>query len=105
MVVTTFTEMETGEIVTEIPVTGSVHDEEEAELAVVEVVVVQVTAVLAGAAPQEDKLTAARIKRNRERRFTAQLFSAAWASAAWAWIPAILGSCGSLSTRFSKTRN
>ena len=49
--VTTFTEMVTGEMVTEIPVTGSVHEEDEEELEVVAVVVVQVTAVLAAAVP------------------------------------------------------
>lgn len=48
---TTFTEIVTGEMVTEIPVTGSVHEEEEDELEVVASVVVQTIAVLAAGVP------------------------------------------------------
>jgi hypothetical protein len=49
--VTTFTEMVTGEMVTEIPVTGLVQDEDDEELEVVASVVVQVIAVLAAEEP------------------------------------------------------
>jgi hypothetical protein len=49
--VTTFRETVTGEMVTVIPVTGSVHEEEEDVEVVVEVVVVHVTAVLVTGAP------------------------------------------------------
>ena len=54
--VSTFTETVTGEMVTVIPVTGSVHEEEEEVEEVVGVVVVHVMAVLAGAPPHETRL-------------------------------------------------
>jgi hypothetical protein len=93
VVVTTFTVTATGEMATEIPVAGSVHEEEEEELEVVPVVVVQTTSVL-GAAPewQEARPAAARIKANRERRFTAHLSSMYEASAAAGSIPGMLDS-------------
>jgi hypothetical protein len=50
-VVTTFTEAVTGEIVIVIPVVGSVHVDEELAEDVVEVVVVQVMAVLGAGVP------------------------------------------------------
>jgi len=55
-------------------VTGSVHVSVELFVAVVDVVVVHVIAVLAGAAPQEVRLKIAMDKIKRERNFTAPLF-------------------------------
>jgi hypothetical protein len=75
--VTTFTETVAGEIVTLILVNGSVHVDTEDVVELDEAVVVQVTAVLAGAAPQEVRPNVAMPMsetRNR-RRFTAPLFS------------------------------
>jgi hypothetical protein len=72
--VATFTEAVAGEIVTLIFVTGSVHVDVEVVDDEVEDVVVQVTAVLAGAAPQEVRLNAATSKIARTmKRFTAPL--------------------------------
>ena len=71
--VTTFTETVAGEIVTLMLVTGSVHVSVELFVAVVDVVVVHVIAVLAGAAPQEVRLKIAMDKIKRERNFTAPL--------------------------------
>lgn len=106
--VTTFTAIATGEIVTEIPVTESVHEKEEEAVEVVPVAVVQVTAVLA-AEPHEARLIAAMISANRERRFTASLDSIAAISI----LRALIGtrrikmpdSCGSISTHLSTIRN
>jgi hypothetical protein len=100
VVVATFTEMVTGEIVTVIPVNGSVHEEEEEELETVVSVVVQVTAVLGAAEWHEAKPATAISTANRERRFTARLFSDVRTS-----IPAMLDLSGSLSTHLSKARN
>jgi hypothetical protein len=69
--VTTFTETVAGEIVTLIFVTGSVHVDVELVLEEVEVVVVQVMAVLAGAAPQEFRPRSAATASNGRKRFTA----------------------------------
>ena len=74
-VVTTFTETVAGEIVTLIFVTGSVQVDVEVVAELVVVLVVQVTAVLAGAAPQEDKPKRATSKTRKRRRFTATLYS------------------------------
>jgi len=57
--VTTFTETLAGEIVTLMFVTGSVQVEVDVVLEEVDVFVVQVTAVLAGAAPHELRPSAA----------------------------------------------
>jgi hypothetical protein len=72
-VVTTFTETVAGEIVTLMFVTGSVQVEVEVVAEEVVVLVVQVTAVLAGAAPQEDKPKRAATNARNRRRFTATL--------------------------------
>jgi hypothetical protein len=72
-VVTTFTETVAGEIVTLMFVTGSVQVEVEVVAEDVVVLVVQVTAVLAGAAPQEDKPKRAATNARNRRRFTATL--------------------------------
>jgi len=75
-VVTTFTEAVAGEIVTLIFVTGSVQVDVEVVLELVELVVVHVTAVLAGAAPHEARPQTAMIKtKNNKRRLTAPLCS------------------------------
>jgi hypothetical protein len=75
-VVTTFTETVAGEIVTLIFVTGSVHVDVEVVAEVVEVVVVQVTAVLVAAFfLHEIKLKIAMSGAKYRRRFTAPLSS------------------------------
>lgn len=72
--VTTLTETVAGEIVTLIFVTGSVQVEVEVVVEEVDVVLVHVTAVLAGAAPQEVRPSKAPPRRTRaSRRFTAAL--------------------------------
>jgi hypothetical protein len=91
VVVTIFTETVAGDIVTEIPVTGSVHVEEDDELEVVEVVVVQVTAVLVAAVLlQETEPRTARTDAMSESRFTAPLFSLTRALILGGSIPGIL---------------
>jgi hypothetical protein len=103
--------MVTGEIVTEIPVTGSVHEEEDAAVEVVAAVVVQVTAVLGAAEWHEASPNIARVIMNRERRFTAPRYSIAENS-----IPRVralpgarrkgmLDSCASISTHLSEIQN
>ena len=72
---TTFTETVAGEIVTLIFVTGSVHVEVEVAVEEVEVLVVQVTAVLAGALWHEAALNTAMSEPKNRRRFTAPLAS------------------------------
>ena len=74
-VVTTFTETVEGEIVTLIFVTGSVHVEVEVVAEVVDVVVVQVTAVLVAVCLQEARPNRATSKTKNRRRFTAPLCS------------------------------
>jgi len=73
--VTTFTEIVAGDIVTLIFVTGSVHVDVEVVAEVVEVVVVHVTAVLAGAAPHDVRPKKAMSKTKNKRQFTAPLSS------------------------------
>jgi hypothetical protein len=75
VLVATFTEVVAGEIVTVIPVTGSVHEEEEVVVEVVEVVVVHTTAVLTGAAYlwHEIRLNRLIMSAKTGRRFTAPL--------------------------------
>jgi hypothetical protein len=58
-----------------IPVTGSVQEDEEVVVEVVEVLVVHVTAVLAGAEPQEARPNRSMSKTKKSRRFTAPLDS------------------------------
>jgi hypothetical protein len=72
-VVTTFTETVAGEIVTLIFVMGSVHVDIEVVLEEVEVVVVQVTAVLVAAFLQEARPEMAMSNTRNGRRFTAPL--------------------------------
>jgi hypothetical protein len=106
VLVTTFTEMAAGDMVTEIPVTGSVQVEEDEELEVVAVVVVQVTAVLAGAVLHDAMTRIAQIDATRERRLTGALslvpgglihgFLIAKLSAQW-----MFESVGSISTHLS----
>lgn len=74
-VVTTFTEIVAGEIVTLIFVTGSVHVEVEVVAEVVVVLVVHVTAVLAAAWWQEVSPNRAMSETKNRRRFTAPLSS------------------------------
>ena len=75
-VVTTFTETVAGEIVTLMPVTGSVQVDIEVVVEVVEVVVVHVTAVLVAAfLLQEARPKSAMSKTKNRRRFTAPLSS------------------------------
>src|ERR1700732_1704514 len=74
-VVTTFTETVEGEIVTLIFVTGSVQVEVEVVAEVVDVEVVQVTAVLVAACLQEARPNKAMSEINSRRRFTAPLCS------------------------------
>jgi hypothetical protein len=74
--VTTLMAIVTGEIVTVMLVTGSVHEEEEDAVELDPDVVVQVTAVLA-AEPHEAKLITAMINAKSERRFTAPRYSIA----------------------------
>jgi hypothetical protein len=74
-VVTTFTETVEGEIVTLIFVTGSVHVDVEVVAEVVDVLDVQVTAVLVVACLQEAKPNRAMSKTRNGRRFTATLCS------------------------------
>ena len=64
------TETVAGEIVTLMLVTGSVHVEVEVELDEPEVLVEQVTAVLAGAAPHEASPRTAASKANARSVFT-----------------------------------
>jgi hypothetical protein len=73
-VVTTLTETVEGETVMLMLVTGSVQVLVELFVAVVEVEVVQVMAVLAGAAPQDAKANVATNKIKRARNFTAPRF-------------------------------
>jgi hypothetical protein len=73
--VATFTEIVTGEMVTLMPVTGSVQVDEEVLLEVVEVLVMHVTAVLAGVEPQEPRPNRSMSKTIKSRRFTAPLDS------------------------------
>lgn len=73
--VATFTEIVTGEMVTLMPVTGSVQVDEEVLLDAVEVLVTHVTAVLAGAEPQEARPNRAMSKAKKSRCFTAPLDS------------------------------
>jgi hypothetical protein len=78
VVVTTFTEIVAGEMVTEIFVVGSMHETDEEALEVVAAVVVHVTAVLVEAALlQEAKPNRPAINANRKIRFTAPRFSSA----------------------------
>jgi hypothetical protein len=70
-VVTTFTETVAGEIVTLMLVTGSVQVETEVDVELVGVLVVQVIAVLTGAAPQETRLAAAPSNAKTSSSFTA----------------------------------
>ncbi len=60
-------------MVTLMLVTGSVHVETDVELEEEDVLVVQVTAVLAGAAPQEVKPNRANEKAQNKKSFTAPL--------------------------------
>ena len=73
----TFTEVVAGETVTEIPVVGSVHVDVDVAVEVVEVVVAQVTAVLAAVPPQEVKPKAAVTNADAKykKRLTAPLSS------------------------------
>jgi hypothetical protein len=71
--VTTFTETVEGEIVTLIFVTGSVQVDSDVIAEVVEVVVVQVTAVLVAACLQEARPKRAMSDTINRRRFTAPL--------------------------------
>jgi hypothetical protein len=73
--VTTLTETVAGEIVTLIFVTGSVQVEVEVVAEVVEVLVVQVTAVLVVAGWQEARPTNDMSNARSRRRFTAPLSS------------------------------
>jgi hypothetical protein len=75
--VTTLMAIVTGEIVTVMLVTGSVHEEEDEAVELDPEVVVQVTAVLAAEPPHEAKLIAAMINAKRERLFTAPRYSIA----------------------------
>jgi hypothetical protein len=67
--------MVAGEMVMVIFVTGSVHVELEVVVEAVEVEVVQVIAVLKGAAPHEASPSAAASKITNRRLFTAPLYS------------------------------
>jgi hypothetical protein len=92
--VTTFTDTVAGEIVTLIFVTGSVQVDVVVVEDDVEVVVVQVTAVLAGAAPQEDRpKIAQKAKTKIRRRFTAPRSS----------LIEIPGACDCVSTMIPRT--
>jgi hypothetical protein len=70
-VVTTFTETLAGETVTLMLVTGSVQEFVELLVAVVDVEVVHVMAVLTGAVPQDARPKTAMDKTKRARNFTA----------------------------------
>jgi hypothetical protein len=101
VVVTTFTEIVAGEMVTLMPVTGSVQATEDEAVEVVAAVVVQVTAALVAVVLLQEAIpNAAATNAKKKMRFTAPLCSSAEAS-----IAGILDSCTSISTRFSKRRS
>jgi hypothetical protein len=92
MLVNTFRETVTGEMLMLIRLTGSVHVEKEEFEEVVAAVVVQVMAVLTGALPHEARLNRPIIRAKSGSRFTALLSSTSW----------IQHDCGSLPTPFQK---